>query len=82
MLYAAFFTEEKHTMLLEDDIRLIAGLYGWKLVLRRLHPDNPIYLVYIFWRRRKHCLGFLRELQCMTAEQLIDLIHSYAEPPR
>ena len=41
-------------MLLEEDICLTVGLYGWKLSLRRLHPDNSVYAAYIYWRRRKH----------------------------
>ncbi len=67
-------------MLLEDDIRLVAGLHGWKLALRRLHPENPVYFAIIYWRRRRHCLGLLGELQQMTVEQLTQLLASYAEP--
>lgn len=68
-------------MLLEDDIRLIAGLHGWKVTLRRLHPDNPVYSVVIYWRRQRHCLGLLGELQLLSIEELTTLILSYASGP-
>ncbi len=68
-------------MLLEDDMRLIVGLYGWKLSLRRLHPDNPVYVACIYWQRRKHCLGLLGEVQCMSVDQLIALLLTYADSP-
>lgn len=66
-------------MLHEDDIRLIVGLHGWKLGLWRLHPDNPVYAAYIYWRRRKHCLGLLGEVQCLSVDQLIELLLTYAD---
>jgi hypothetical protein len=66
-------------MLTEDEIRLVAGLHGWKTDLHRLHPDNPVYDVILYWRRRRHCLGLLGELQCMTIEQLAQLVAFYAE---
>jgi len=66
-------------MLSEDDIRLIVGIHGWKVALRRLHPDNPIYSVTIYRYRRKHCLGLLGEVQQMEADVLITLVLMYAQ---
>ncbi len=68
--------EERTAMLLEDDIRLVAGLHGWKVALHRLHPENPVYSVIIYWRRRRHCLGLLSELQRLSIEDLTVLILS------
>jgi len=66
-------------MLLEDDIRLVTGLHGWKVALHRLHPENPVYSVIIYWRRRRHCLGLLGELQRMSMEEFTAFILTYAE---
>lgn len=68
-------------MLLEDDIRLLAGLHGWKVALHRLHSENPVYSVIIYWRRRRYCLGLLGELQRMSVEEFIAFILTYAEQP-
>jgi hypothetical protein len=66
-------------MLLEDDIRLVAGLHGWRVALRRLHPDNPVYSVSIYRRGRRHCLGLLGEVQQLSMEAIIALLLSYAD---
>jgi hypothetical protein len=66
-------------MLTEDEIRLVAGLHGWKVDLHRLHPENPVYSVILYWRKRHYCLGLQGELQNMTIERLTQLIASYAE---
>ena len=66
-------------MLLEDDIRLLAGLHGWKVALRRLHPDNEVDAVVIYRRRHCYCLGLLGELQRMSVEQFVAFILTYAE---
>ncbi len=65
-------------MLHEDDIRLIAGLHGWKVKLHRLHPEIPRYSLIIYWRRRNYCVGLLEELQRMSVEELTQLLLSYA----
>lgn len=73
-------------MLLEDDIRLIAGLHGWKFALKPLHRESQLLQAYIYaysyGRWRKHCLGFFQELQRMTYDQVADLVHSYAKSPK